>query len=1021
MTASTVRIAAALLTCALLALLPAGAHAQYFGRNKVQYRNFDFRILRTEHFDVYYYDEEREAATLAGRMAERWYARLSRLLDHDMSRRQPLILYASHVHFEQTNALQGEIGEGTGGVTEFAKRRIVLPMAGPLAESDHVIGHELVHAFQLDITGEDRSGGAPGGAPAIARIPLWFIEGMAEYLTLGPDDPHTAMWIRDAARANKLPTIQQLAGGRFFPYRYGQAMWAYLTGRFGDSLVAAALRTAGRGATVERALTLTTGIGADTLWRDWHQEIRNWYAPLAAGTRSLEATGRVVVAGMRDERQLNLAPALSPDGRHFAYLSEQDRFSIELYLADAATGRTIRRLTKMAFDPHLESIGFIQSAPSFSADGRHLAYAVIESGRPELHVYDLERQRVSRRLRIREVDEITNPTWSPDGRRLAFSALRGGFTDLWVVDLAGGAPRRLTEDPWADLQPAWSPDGRRIAFVTDRFGGDLERLVYGNYRLALLDVEDRSVTPAPAFEDARHTNPQWSPDGTTLYCISDRGGIPNVFRVPVAGGTITQVTQLATGVSGITALSPALAVARGTGTILFSAYQDGVYSLVRVDAPGALAGEPPAPARATASALPPARRAGREVEAAMQDAVTGLAPAGGFRSQSYRSRLSLDNVAQASVGVGTSHTGLSGAGGVRLLWSDMLGNHQLLTLLQYQNIGDHFWRNLGGGVGYLNSTRRWHWGGQLSQIPVSTLQFVTDYGTYGDQPAYREQEIRFWEIQRDAIAEVAYPFSRAQRFELSAGLRSIDFSSEVETRIYSQLTGEELSRSVDPTALDSIPSLNLALASAALVYDNSYFGGTSPLLGQSYRFEVTPVAGSLQFVNVLADYRRYVQIARPVSIAGRLMHAGRYGRGSDDPRLADLFVGYPWLVRGYDANSFSAVECQTGDCPAFERLLGTRVGIGNIELRIPLIGGIGLVQNSDVPPIELAGFFDAGVAWRSGGAHPFENGGPRPVTSHGVALRVNLFGFAIGEVDFVHPNDRPLEGWSWRFNFQPGF
>jgi hypothetical protein len=217
--------------------VPSFAQGGYFGRNKVQYRTFDFRVLKTDHFDIYYYPEEEAAARTASRMAERWYARLSELLDHDLQGRQPLILYASGPHFRQTNAIQGELGEGTGGVTEAYKRRIILPFAGPLELTDHVLGHELVHAFQYDITGTNVSSNVAG---ALA-LPLWFIEGMAEYLSIGPVDPHTTMWIREAARQERLPDIDDLDNPRYFPYRYGHAVWAYIAGRYGDRAVGAML------------------------------------------------------------------------------------------------------------------------------------------------------------------------------------------------------------------------------------------------------------------------------------------------------------------------------------------------------------------------------------------------------------------------------------------------------------------------------------------------------------------------------------------------------------------------------------------------------------------------------------------------------------------------------------------------------------------------------------------------------------------------------------------------------------
>src|SRR5262252_5168203 len=144
------RFSALLLALSIVA--PAPASAQYFGRNKVQYKKLNFQVLKTEHFDIYFYPSEREGVDIAARMAERWHTRLEGLFQHTLRGRQPLVLYASHPDFEQTNVIGGELGEGTGGVTEPLRRRIVLPMGGPLADTDHVIGHELVHAFQFDMT-----------------------------------------------------------------------------------------------------------------------------------------------------------------------------------------------------------------------------------------------------------------------------------------------------------------------------------------------------------------------------------------------------------------------------------------------------------------------------------------------------------------------------------------------------------------------------------------------------------------------------------------------------------------------------------------------------------------------------------------------------------------------------------------------------------------------------------------------------------------------------------------------------
>ncbi len=341
----------------LFALVPP-ASAQYFGQNKIQYRTFDFQLLQTQHFDIYFYPAEREGVEISARLAERWYARLQRLLNHDLRKRQPLVLYASHVDFEQTNIIEGPLGEGTGGVTEPVKRRIVLPLAGPLADTDHVIGHELVHAFQFDITSNP---GAPPGLNGAERLPLWFIEGMAEYLSIGPVDSNTAMWLRDAVREEKLPSIKDLDNPKYFPYRWGQAFWAYVAGRWGDHVIKEMLSVGGV-AGVEVAFSKVLGMSRAEVSADWQTATRRAYEPILAATSPPSEIGRLITKPSEVGGDLNVGPSISPDGRWVAYLSSRSYLSIDLYVAEASTGRIVRKLTSTGTDPHFASIQFIYSA-----------------------------------------------------------------------------------------------------------------------------------------------------------------------------------------------------------------------------------------------------------------------------------------------------------------------------------------------------------------------------------------------------------------------------------------------------------------------------------------------------------------------------------------------------------------------------------------------------------------------------------------------------------------------------------
>jgi Tol biopolymer transport system component len=1005
----------ALIALCVLALMPAAALAQggYFGRNKVQYREFDFRVLKTEHFDIYFYPEEENAARDTARMAERWYTRLSKLLNHQLRGRQPLVLYAAAPHFWQTNVLEGEMGEGTGGVTEAYKRRIVLPLAGPIQATDHVLGHELVHAFQYDITSTSASSGN-GGA---LNLPLWFIEGMAEYLSIGPVDTQTSMWMREAVRREKLPTIDQLDNPRYFPYRYGHALWSYIGGRFGDEVVADMLRTGGatRGG-YQVAFEGVLQVDTKQLSKDWHDALFQAYRPIAETTKLPADIARSVIKKRRPT-EMNVGPEISPDGTKIMFFSERDLFSIDLYVADARTGEVIRKITDTATDAHTESLEFISSAGSWDSTSKKFVFPGISSGQPMLTIVDVERGRKEREIKVPDVHEILNPAWSPDGKSIAFSGLMGGYNDLFIYDLEGGTVRRLTTDAFTELDPAWSPDGKSIAFATDRFTTNLQTLVSGPLRLAVLDVASGAVKPAGGFEGAKNISPQWTADGQSLFFLSDRGGITNIYKTSL-GGTPTQLTNLLTGASGITDLSPALSV--GQGRLVFSAYEDDGYTIYALETPEQLAGMALVDLPLNAAVLPPRRAGAGPVFAALQNETAGLPPAAetAAPAEEYKPKLGLDFMGQPTIGVGRDPFGTYAAGGMSFVFSDMLGNHMLMAGAQVTSRFDEF----GGGLFYLNRKHRWNWGVGIDQTPYVARGFNAGVTIVQGQTVYAENEYRILQIDRSVSGMLSYPLSRAQRVEVSGGFRQIGFKQDLTQRLYDFTTGQQLAE--EKTDLGSEPMLNLGQASTALVYDTSISGITSPIRGNRYRVEFSQSAGGLTYSGMLADFRTYLMPVSPFTFAVRGMYYGRYGRDAEDFRLPTLYLGYPGLVRGYDSGSFESFECGVqadGSCPAFDRLFGSRVALVNAEVRFPLWGAFGGDNFYGPLPIEMALFADSGVAWGQNGSTLFGGANKEPVSSVGAAMRVNLFGFAVGEIDYVKPLDRNGRGWIWQFNLMPGF
>lgn len=1006
------------LLLALALLVPAAGNAQYFGRNKVPYERFRFEVLRSPHWDVHYYQDEATAARDASRMLERWNARLSSVMSHTLSKRKPVILYADHPDFQQTNVISGTLTEGTGGVTESLLDRMVLPMTGYYAETDHVLGHEAVHVFQYDLANKSEK------IINFERMPLWFVEGMAEYLSVGPEDAHTAMWLRDALQRNDLPTINDLTNSsRYFPYRYGEALWAYIGGTWGDDRVQALFRSAIE-VGLDQAIIRTLGMRTDTLSRRWHDAIRAAYGPILAGRTAPRATGHSLIAPKPGRPEYFVGPAVSPDGKLVAYFHSGIR-GVELKLADAATGEDRGTLAAPGLSTRFDALSFLYSAGSWSPDGKRLAFVSYSDGDNEIDIVNVDSRDIERRIKPSGIGAISTVAWSPDGARLAFSGMTGGISDLYLFELASGLTRRLTNDLNADMQPAWSPDGSSIAFITDRegplpegteAGSDFRRLSHAPLRLALIDATSGRVQVLPAIPGAKHVSPQFTADGRSILFVSDRGGFSDLYRLEIESGALFQVTRAATGISGISEFSPALSVAHGTGMTVFSVFEQGGLMLASLSQ-AETTGQPLAPpdvATPTTAALLPGGGVGRAstVLSYVTDYASGLPMDTTISGQPYRGALRLAYVGPPTLGATVGGPfGTTVQGGASAIFTDLLGNHLLGVAAQASGT----LRDIGGQVFYVNSERRWSWGVSAERIP-----YLYAFGT--TSPTGLDYILAHIALTGGSVL-AQYARSASNRIDISAGFEHYGYYFEQRNLLG---TG-------DAVPIESPAPLGLGRASIAYVGDDASMGWTSPFAGTRFRLEASPTIGSLNYQTYRADIRRY-QFMRPFTLAFRGIHYGRYGRDADSDRIGSIFLGDPTLVRGYSYDSFDSRDCNpdpngslgNSTCPQFDRLLGSRVGIANVEFRIPLFGarGLGLIETA-FPPLEIAPFFDAGVAW-TGTSSPVwssesSSADRTPVMSTGVTSRLNLFGFAVLEVYYARPFQRPARTGVWGFNLQPGW
>ena len=705
-----------MLALAALALCVPAAPAQLgsFGQNKIQYRDFDWHVLRGDHVDVYYYPAAESIARLALGYAEESYDTLSHRFNHEIDQRIPLIVYASHTDFEQTNVLPFVPPEGILGVTEFMKRRVTLPFRGSYSEFRHTLRHELVHVFELSL--RTRLAMVYPRARQTS-LPLWWSEGMAEFLS-SEQETRDDMVLRDLTMRGGLPTISQLnAVGSAIVYPIGGDLHRFLAARYGAWRINLMYETAWKYASFDDALFGVYGATAVRLTEEWHYGLRQRYYPTVGELRPLALSGRQVA-------ELALKPVpLSAAGERteIAFMSPRSGYTnIYRKPLDGLGDEDV--IVEGERTPEFESLHPFSSR--LDARDGVLIFSSKHGDRDALVFWDIAQDKVVGRYQFDSLVGIMSPAWNPAGDRVAFSALTlGGISDLYVLEMASGRLSRITNDHYEDLDPTWVSDGSTIAFASDRaIGGD-----EGALNLYRVSVASGRIDPLTRGR-WRDEGPRWDQASGRVIFSSDREGTFDVYSVDTLG-----VGRRETRVEAAL-FDPA--PVPGDRRFIASVFTDLSWSAFTLT--------PDSAARTELFALAPDSSPTRWAWTELTDERSR-----GASSRRYEREYSLDVAAGgagASPGWGTSQ-------GAQVVLSDLLGDHAIsmsFSMFGSASISDLL-SNINADVFYLNQSQRLNWG--LGAFRLAGVFLQEDFSQL-----YRESTAGVY-------GSLRYPFSRFTRFE----------------------------------------------------------------------------------------------------------------------------------------------------------------------------------------------------------------------------------------------------------------
>ncbi len=955
---------------AMLVLVLAPSQLFAFGKNKIVYDKFEWKIYHSTHFDVYFYEEERESLQKVVNFAESAYDDLSRKLNFQITKKVPLIFYATHSAFEQTNVELSFIPEGVGAFATPVRNRMVLPIDMPDEKLLQLITHELTHIFEYEILFQGKL-----GKELTTRPPLWLMEGLASYMAQD-EDTRDRMVLRDAVVNDTLPSVKQEFGG-YFAYRFGHAIFEYMQQKYGWEGVRDFIYEYRNtlGTSVEKPLKRAFDVTVeefDSRFRTW---LRKQYLPaLISKGEPLEYGERFTIGeGISSQ---DLSPMISPSGDLMAALTTYKE-DVDVAIFNVPERKLIKNLTRGYADDYEYIIaqGFTTGPTmgrdlAFNPNGDQIAFfAKKERGR-NLLLINAQTGRIQRSVPM-TVEQQLNPVYSPDGKKIAFHAFAGNQPDIYVYDVESGTISNLTRDAFFDAAPVYSPDGRSLVYSS---------VVNGYAKLFRLELADPTRRFQLTSGEWNDTDAYFSPDGKRIFYASDRqtgrnsaeasqllerdenaakekGDTPpadprnfaayNIYSLDLGSGVVLQYTDVVGG-----AFTPAAFIGvGGKERIVFSSYYKRRWQMYVTTTD-----KPLRTAETIALPTEPILSSGRTtfippVEVAIDE--EKIEKYGGFK-------LFIDDV-QVNGGVNSDQTLVSRS---VIYMSDMLGNRRFIASLDSVSTFSNF------DFIYLDMTRRLNYGFRL----FDDRSYFVSRDFRSGQVQDRRQLYR----QTAALGLLSYPFDRYHRVDFGGGymVRDIDYPQGVFRN--GQLVRVFLPRS------DSFP-----LISSTFTGDSAQFKQFGPISGRRYEVTASYAAdlenGGTLSNDYVVDFREYFQTSARTLVAARV-----FGGYSDGNFPNFYYFGGLDTLRGYDFRTF----------------VGNRAMFANVEFRFPLIDLLA-TPVFNLTQIRGSLFFDIGGAYFNGEEFDFisdDNSLQDARASIGYGIAFNFLGLQL-HWDFARRTD----------------
>lgn len=933
-------VGVALLTLALTLGAGFEAFAQtsyvpYFGKNRIRYDDFKWKIYTTDHYEIYYYPELETHLERVASYAESAYQQVSADLKHDLAFRVPMVLYKTQSEFQQQNIEPTELPEGVLAFAEPFRDRMVMPIDEPSDSLYRLITHELTHIFEFDIIPRSllRRG-----------LPLWVDEGLADHMT-GYWNPFDLMTVRDAAVSDNIPAMSDFQGQAFvdgrLPYNLGHAAFEFIESRWGKEGMRQflfALRKAVIGGG-ESAYEEAFRLKAEEFDEQFEKYLKDRFKPFRDKERPADYGRNLAPKPGKTPYTVVISIEPSPSGEIIAVAAGNRKDQeLDIVLMSTKDSKVLGNLTSgfnkdRGYEYIVTPGGFRNNAVpwmSWAPGGDRIAYFVRTEKHKTLILHNAITRKIEKRIGLKAVDMPESPDISPDGRYVAFSALSNAIGDIFVVDVETGDLKNVTNDQFGDYAPTYSPDGKSLIYLSRISGNDklfsLE-LATGKKTQVTFGTHDdggaQFIDADTIVFSSTATNPNQPLDPE----MARNGNIYNIWTLGLKTGELRQFTDTLTA-----NVSPVVLRDQKNPRIAFVTYYKGDYGIHTLARDEALHSVPSGDFGSPGPVID------------FQPPLTHTLIQSNVRTKGTFEKLFLEGRPPVNIGV-TSGGDLFG--GTQVTFTDVLGDKQFnffaASVSQY--------RTMAGS--YINLSRRL----QYALQAFSQTQFYYGYQPgqlYGYEYAYLDRDDAVaTQSARGVTASGIFPFNRYARLQFSGGLLNFqqEFAIPELQDIANEFQEERFGRRL-------FSSGNFMPLGVEYIQETTVFREYGPLAGNTVRlaYEYAPNVGRLlgrQTGEV--DARYYKRIASNGVLAFRARGFKSWG---DFPGY--MYFGGNSELRGYDYLEF----------------LGNKAFFTNAELRFPII-------EAALTPVGVVGGL-RGVFFANLGAAGYDGQGMRVWTNDAV-------------------------------------